>query len=289
MRGAALMTGSMASFTVNDAFMKLLGAEMPFFQMMFLRSAGVTFLMLLIAWRAGVLMRRVSRQDGWLILIRSGSEVLAAYFFISALIHMPIANVTAIIQALPLTVTLAAALVLGEPVGWRRFTAIGIGFIGVFLIVRPGAEGFNIWSVYALLSVVFITTRDLAVRRMSGEVSSLQVALATAGSVLLFSAIGSLFIDWVPVTGQHAGWLSAAIFMVLFGYLFSVMAMRVGDIGFVAPFRYSSLLTALLIGFFVFGDWPDALTLVGTCIVVATGLFTLWRERQAARAVIEAG
>ena len=106
------------------------------------------------------------------------------------------------------------------------------------------------------------------------------VALSTAVVVGLFAATGSLFVDWQPMELTHWGYMGGAVTTVIGGYVFSVMAMRIGDIGAVAPFRYSSLIVALLTGYFVFGDWPDQVTLVGAAIVVATGLFTLWRERR---------
>lgn len=283
-RGALLMTGAMAAFTINDTFLKLLGNDLPLFQILLLRAIGVAILLGVLTMRNGSMRMPKSPRDRWLILIRSIAEAGAAWFFITALFHMPIANVSAILQALPLTVTLAAALFLKEPVGWRRFTAIAIGFAGVYLIVRPGSDAFTIDSLYAVASVVCVTVRDLAVRRLSPEVRSMTVAMATAITVGIFAAVGSLFIEWQPMTGTHWAWLSAAIVMVLGGYLFSVSAMRVGDIGAVAPFRYTSLVVALITGWFVFGDWPDNLTMLGASIVVATGLFTLWRERATGRA-----
>jgi S-adenosylmethionine uptake transporter len=279
LHGALLMTGSMTAFTVNDAFMKLLSVDLPFFQILFLRSCGVVFLMGVLAQRAGVLKFRIGGPDRALIALRSLSEVGAAWFFISALFHLPIANVTAIIQALPLTVTLGAALVLKEPVGWRRFAAIAVGFVGVWLIVRPGTESFDIYSLYAVAAVACVTVRDLCARRVSGDVSSLTIAFITGVAVLLFSATGAAFIDWQPVSASNWGLMLGAIVFILGGYLFSVSAMRVGEIGFVAQFRYTSLLVALFLGLVVFGDWPDGLTLLGAAIVVASGLFTLWRER----------
>ena len=217
------------------------------------------------------------------MLLRTLAEVGAAYFFLNALFNMPIVNVTAIIQALPLTVTLGAAMVLKEPVGWRRFIAIGIGFLGVMLIVRPGGEGFSLFSAYALVAVLCVTIRDLAARRLSHDVPSLFVALTAAVGVTVFSFAGALFVDWEPMDGRDLANLGCAAVAIIGGYLFSVMAMRVGEIGFVAPFRYSSLLAALIIGFIVFGEWPDGWTQLGAAIVVATGLFTLWRERKQTR------
>lgn len=280
-RGAALMVASMTAFTVNDTFIKLLGDEVPFFQFLLLRTIGATVLILLIARRARAIRWPAKPRDRRLILLRGFAEMAAAYFFLNALINMPIANATAIIQALPLTVSLGAALFLGEAVGWRRFAAIGIGFAGVFLIVRPGAEGFSIYSIYALLAVVAVTIRDLAARKLSPEVPSFTVALAAVFMILVFSAVGAAGTDWVRMTALDWLWLTGSVVTIIGGYLFSVSAMRVGEIGFVAPFRYTSLLAALILGLLVFGDWPDHITLLGAAIVVATGLFTLWRERRA--------
>ena len=202
----------------------------------------------------------------------------------AGVVHMPLANVTAIIQALPLTITLGAALVLREPVGWRRLLAISVGLIGVVLIVRPGGEGFTVYSVYAVLAVVCVTVRDLAARRLSAEVPSISVALIAGLGVLAFSTVGAVVTDWQGMRPVDLAWLAGSTVFILGGYLFSVMAMRVGEVGFVAQFRYSSLLAALILGLFVFGHWPDGVTLIGASIVVATGLFTLWRERQTADA-----
>ncbi|NNE81399.1 MAG: DMT family transporter [Silicimonas sp.] len=281
MQGAALMTVSMAAFTVNDTFFKLLGDHLPFFQVLFLRSVGVMVLMVGLAYRMGAVHLPTSRPDRWLIAFRTLAEVAAAYFFLTALVHLPIANVTAIIMALPLTVTLGAALFLGEPVGWRRLLAIAIGLFGVLLILRPGGADFTIYSVYAVLAVLFVTVRDLSVRRISAEVPSLTVALAAVIGILGFSAVGAVSSDWSPMAPRDIFWLIGSMVFILGGYLFSVMAMRFGEVAFVTPFRYSGLMVALLIGLLVFDDWPDGLTLLGAAIVVLTGLFTFWREQHA--------
>ncbi len=147
MRGAALMTGAMASFTVNDAFMKGLGTELPLFQAIFLRGIGVSLFLIALTWAMGQVRLQASRRDWTLMVLRAVSEMGSAWFFITALFHMPFANISAILQSLPLTVTLAGALFLGEAIGWRRMMAILVGFGGVLLIVQPGSEGFDIYAV----------------------------------------------------------------------------------------------------------------------------------------------
>src|SRR6056297_4103989 len=150
--GAILMMASMASFTINDTFMKALAGDIPLFQVLFLRGIFTTIAVGVVAWWMGVLFARVSRRDAGSIALRMVGEIGAAYFFLTALFNMPIANVTAILQALPLTITLAAALFFGDPIGWRRMSAILVGFAGVLLIVRPGAADFNFYSIYTLIA-----------------------------------------------------------------------------------------------------------------------------------------
>lgn len=287
-RGALLMTGSMAAFTFNDAFMKTLGEHLPLFQAIFLRGIGTTlFLIALTVWMGQVRLA-ASRRDWTLMVIRAVSEMGGAWFFITALFHMPFANLSAILQALPLAVTLAGAVFLGESVGWRRLTAILVGFAGVMLIVRPGAEGFTVYALYGLATVLCVTVRDIVSRMMSPELPSLMVASVSALGVTLFAATGSAFEVWAPVTLPVALKLLGAMVFVFGGYLFSVSAMRVGELSFVAPFRYTSLIVALVVGALVFGTFPDTLTLIGAGIVVATGLFTLYRERVTRRATLAA-
>jgi len=179
-RGALFMAGSMAAFTINDAFMKSLSGELHLVQAIFVRSIGVIVALALLAWSQNALRLKVARGDLKLTTLRSGAEIIAIYLFMTALFNMPLANAAAILQALPLTVTLAGALFLGEAVGWRRIGAILIGFLGVLLIVQPGGEGFTIYSLYALAAVGFVTIRDLAARQLSAEIPSLMVALLTA-------------------------------------------------------------------------------------------------------------
>ncbi len=279
-RGAMLMMASMVAFTVNDACMKSLSDEVPLFQAVFLRGMATCVFLFAMAWRTGAFKFDMPRRDIKLVLIRSAAEVIASFLFISALFNMPIANVTAILQALPLTVTLASALVFREAVGWKRMTAILVGFCGVLLIVRPGAEGFNFYSVYAVLAVIVITIRDLAARSLSVNAPSMVVALSAAVTVTLFSGLASIGTEWAPMSGKASWQIGLAALFLIGGYLFSVMTMRIGDIDFIAPFRYTSLLSALLLGLLVFGEWPDTLTLTGSTIVVATGVFTLYRERR---------
>ena len=278
--GALLMMGSMAGFTFNDALVKTVGAAMPLSQILTLRGAVASILIYLLARRMGSLRWNLPRRDWGLIAARCAAEVTATYLFLTALMVTPLANLTAILQSLPLTITLGAAVFFGEPVGWRRLSAILVGFCGVLLIIRPGVDGFGEGTLYALAAVLAITARDLVTRRMSAEVPSMVVTLMASLTVLSCAIVASTQVTWEPVSAYSLTAVFGAALFIFVGYLCSVMTMRVGDVAFISPFRYTGLLWALLLGWLVFGDWPDTLTLLGAVIVVATGLFTLYRERK---------
>jgi drug/metabolite transporter (DMT)-like permease len=281
-KGALFMMASMGGFVVNDALMKSLAGEVALFQAIFVRGLVATALLAALAWAQGVVAHPVRGADRVRLGIRVGAEVGATSCFLNALFHMPIANATAILLVMPLAVTLAGALFLGERVGWRRYGAILVGFAGVLVIVRPGGEGFNAYALSALAAVGFLVVRDLVTRRFAAGVPSVVVALATAVAITVMGGAVSLVGPWSPLAlGQVVVVATAACFLVV-GYLFGVMTMRVGDIGFVSPFRYTVLIWALLLGIAVFGEIPDAATLVGSALVVATGLYTFHRERRAA-------
>jgi drug/metabolite transporter (DMT)-like permease len=181
---------------------------------------------------------------------------------------------------LPLTITLGAAVAFGEPVGWRRWSAIVAGFIGVLIIVRPGVAGFNQFTLLALVSVLFCSLRDLATKRIPPHIPSLFITLlttitvTTAGAVILVPLGG-----WTPPSAHAVGLLALAAVLVLTGYQCVIMALRSGDISAIAPFRYTALLWALLLGYLVFGDVPDTMMATGAAIIVASGLYAFYRER----------
>lgn len=283
MNAAMLMVASMVCFTVNDTFIKLTDGNLPLGQLLAIRGALASLLIIPLALYFGGLKLRLTGRQWTFISMRSVTEIGAAYFFLTALLNMPLANVSAILQVLPLTVTLGALLVFGEPIGWRRALAILVGFVGMLLIVRPGAEGFSSYSIYAVGAVCCVTARDLVTRGMPADIPSLTIATMNTITVGAFFAVVSIATPWQPISGELWGYILGSTLFIIGGYFFSVQVMRTGDISFVAPFRYSSLLAALILGFFVFGEWPEPLTILGAVIVVAAGLFTLWREQRALR------
>ena len=252
--GAALMTVCVLAYVVNDAVMKLLFADMALIQAVFLRGLITIPLLCVIVWRSKAAIRGLSHQNKWLVALRVGAETGATIAFLTALKHMPLANVSAILLALPLAVTMAAALFLGEPVGWRRWSAIIVGFAGVLIVIRPGLEGFNIYSLSALAAVAFITLREITTRRLTSDVPSLTVALWTTIGITMFSTVIMAGTEWSAVGQLSWLLLLGAAVAILFGSLLSVMAMRVGEISFVAPFRYTAMIWAIALGILIFGE-----------------------------------
>ena len=294
LRGALFMSVSMAGFTINDTFVKAASASMNVGQIMFIRGLMATIMIAALSWYLGAL-RPLSFLKKPGVLARSIGELLATITFLLALAHMPIGNTSAIMQALPLAVTLGAALFLGEKVGWRRWSAIMTGFLGVLIIVRPGMAGFTQYSLLVLACVFFAAFRDLSTRRAPDDVPSLFMTLVTAAIItcaglLLTGPLGG----WRPVDGKALALLFSAACFIIFGYLFVIRAMREGDISFIAPFRYTSLIWAIALGYIVFGDIPDTFVLAGSALVISSGVYSFYRERVrsqriASQAILEPG
>lgn len=273
-----------AAFVLNDTLVKIATGSIGIGQLIFVRGLFATALIVALTWHFGH-FRPLRLVLNPMILCRIVGEIGGTIFYLIALAHLPIANVVSVFQALPLVVTMSAALFFGEKVGPRRWLAIAAGFCGVMLIVRPGLDGFSGYSLYVLICVAFCAFRDLATRRLPAEIPSMFVSMITAFAVticggLLVPATGG----WMPLSPTIIVTLAAAAALVLVGYQFIIQSMRIGDISFVAPFRYTALLWALTTGLLVFGDVPDLPMLIGSGIVVASGIYTLYRERVVGRA-----
>ncbi|TIQ20803.1 MAG: DMT family transporter [Mesorhizobium sp.] len=279
LRGALFMVVAMSGFTLNDAITKVASESMNMAQVMLIRGAFASLFVGLLAWQRGALALSGSMLQP-MIAARVAGEAGATVSFLIALAHLPIANVSAVLQALPLAVTMGAALVFNEGVGWRRWLAIAIGFAGVLIIVRPGFEGFSIYSVLALACVACCAVRDLATRRIPQAIPTLLVSTTTALAMTMLGAALLLPMGgWTPMTGESTASLAMAAVLVVIGYQFIIMAMRMGDISFIAPFRYTALLWSILLGLFVFGDVPDLPMILGASVIVGSGLYALYRER----------
>lgn len=283
LRGALFMVISMAAFTVNDAIAKFVSDSMNMAQVMLVRGVFASMLVGVIAWQSGALIQLRHAFDS-MVMLRVAGDAAGTLTFLLALQHLPLANVSAILQALPLAVAMGAALFLGEGVGWRRWLAISVGFIGVLIVVRPGVEGFSVHSLLVLACVLFCAVRDLATRRIPEAIPSLLVSAVTSTAItILGAALLPTMGGWTPMQPGMVLYLALAAVLVLIGYQFIIMAMRVGDISFIAPFRYTALLWAIALSIVIFGDFPDSAMIMGSAIIVASGLYTLYRERVVGR------
>lgn len=279
MRGAAYMVLAMLGFVLNDAIMKLVSSDVDLYQAIFLRGVLATAIMGFLAWRSGGFAAPRNATNKYLVL-RTIGELGGTVFFLTALFNMELANAGAILQAMPLVVTLGAALILRETVGWRRYSAITVGLLGVLIIIRPGGEGFNIFSLSALAAVFCLVLRDLATRGIPRDMSSNFISFVAAAAVMIMGAIVTLFGEWQPVSALTLLKLTASALFLMAGYYWSIQAMRFGEVSFTSPFRYTSLIWAIVLGYVLFGDIPDVPMIIGSIIVVCSGLFTLYRERK---------
>lgn len=281
LRGALIMVLSMLGFAIEDMFIKLIGTDIPIGQIIFMLGTGGA-----LCYGAIVVMKGEPLMDRAMltrpILLRALGEIAGTLGFVSAIVLTPISSASAILQATPLVVTLGAALFLGDPVGWRRWSAILVGMLGVLLVIRPGMDSFQALSLLAVLGVLGLSLRDLATRRVPKSTSTFQLSflafLALVPASLLFMlGTGTAF---APMSGVQWLFMGAALTTGMVAYYGIVAAMRIGEISFVTPFRYARLLFAMVVGITIFGERPDLLTYVGATIIVASGIYTVWRERK---------
>ena len=278
LRGAFFMSIAMAGYVSNDAIMKIVAPKIGLSEAIFIRGV---FCSIFIALIFSITVRNIDECKAGFkkVLGRSFFDLLATIFFLTALLNMPFANVNAILQALPLVVTIAASLVLKESFGKKRAVAIIVGLMGVLLIIKPGTEGFNIYSLLALGAVISVTCRDLLTRKMSKQIPAIFVSLVTSLVVTSSTGIYLMFNqNWKNADYYSIALLAISGLFLMAGYFFSVQAMRYGSVAFVSPFRYTLMVWALLIGFFVFGDFPDYMSLIGMFLIIMTGSFSLYRE-----------
>ena len=278
LKAAVYMALAMAAFPINDTLMKLLAHQLPVGTLIFVRGLFASALIFMAIGGTGGL-RHLPHVLTPAIALRAFMDTIATLLFISALMRMPIANITSINQTVPLVVTGLAALFLGERVGWRRLAAIALGFVGVTLIVKPDMTKLDGTAVLALVLVLTLAIRDILTRRIHGSVPALVVALANSLFVLSGAFVLSFFEGGLvmPGLGQVAVLAAAGVFLAL-GYHFMVQTLRFADVSVSAPIRYTVVLWSLLSGIVVFGELPDRWAWLGIGLVVATGLYSLHRE-----------
>lgn len=285
LRGIILMVAAMAGFAFEDMFIKWAASDLPTGQ-----------ILLMIGLAGALVFAAMARAQGQRTFVaaalhpavvgRNLGEMIGTYGFVTALTLAPLSTVSAVAQAMPLAVTMGAALFLGETVGWRRWTAITVGFLGVLLIIRPGLDGFDPNALWAVLAVFGLGARDLFTRRMPAEITTMQLsvwgflAVAVLGAGMLFASGGGQ----VPAAAQ-AGYVGGALAFGIAAYWALTAANRLGEMSVITPFRYSRLIFGVALGVLVFGERPDVMTLLGGLIIIGSGLYTFARERARKRAL----
>jgi drug/metabolite transporter (DMT)-like permease len=278
LRGILWMIAAMAGFALEDTFVKLAAGALPLGPIVTVFGlGGFLFFAALTLSRGQPLVTPDTFCRA--VVARAGFEVIGRTGYYIGLSLTPLSNASAILQASPLFVTLGAALVFGEKVGPRRWAAILAGFMGVLIVLRPGLDGFTPAALFTLVGTLGFAARDLGTRAAPRSLSTLQLAvygfavLIPTGLVLtLFTGAGSL------PDARGAAFMAAAIVCGIAGYYAITSAMRVGEVAVVTPFRYTRLLFALMLGALIFGEQPDAATLVGGAVIVASGLYTILRS-----------
>lgn len=283
-RAALLMTFSMALFALEDAFIKHLTTRMPIWQVLAMVGAlGLVLFGLRMAWRGQRMWSRSLLHP--LVLARNLGEAGGAIGFVTAIAVGELASASAILQLLPLTILLGAALFLGEKVGWRRWTSVAVGFTGVLLILRPGTDAFQPAALWALFGVASLTVRDLATRRIPTDIPSDLLSGAAYGTVVPAALAMALMVSVPPVVPAPMDWalLAGTMAFGVIAYSTLVTSTRIGEASAVAPFRYSRLGFALIVAMIVFGERPDLPTLAGAALIAASGGYAMWREARLRR------
>ena len=277
-RGILAMLAAMALFVCNDALMKLAREVYPAGQAITLRTAFALLatLGLVLAFREGAKLRLAARP---IVLLRGLIDAAVTLTFIWALAEMPLADVTAILMASPIIIVVLAVVLRIERVGWRRALAVFVGFCGVLVVLRPAADSFNVAALVALVSACLAACRDLLTRKIGNEIPSTVVALMTTAIVGLVACGYGLFEVWQPIWRRETLYVAAAAALIAAGSICIVSAYRNTDVGVVSGYRYSVVVLAVMMGYLVWGHVPDPVAGLGIALIVASGLYTMHRQR----------
>lgn len=277
-RGIQLMVAAMACFIANDAFVKLVSASLPAAQLILVRGLMASTFVLLVALAMRARITRADLTDRR-VLWRAAIDAVSTFGYLLSLFHLPIANAAAINMAAPLFVVALAVPLFHERVDGLRWLAVGAGFAGVLLIVRPSVDGFNGWSLLCLGATLLHAFRDLLTRRIPARIPSLSITLATALCTTVLASAITAPQGWQSMTGRELALIAGAALCLSGGYLLITMSVRAGDISAVAPWRYTGMLWAILLGWILWRELPDALAWGGIALLVAAGLYLMRRER----------
>jgi len=275
---------SMAAYVVGDVVLKLLGQRFPPSELIFWRSCIISVaLILVLAWIRPKLAPRALMS--WPVVGRCLFDCVNILSFTTAVIHMNMAELYAILQMSPFLMTILAVIFFNEPVGWRRWTAIAVGFCGVLLIIKPDTSGLNSWAILGIVAALGAACRETITRKIDPSVSTLEVTLLSALATAVFTFIYGYRETWPAMSHQDIMMLSIQAVSWVIGTFLLIYACRNAPLSIVASFRYSLLVWGALGGYLVFNDLPDALAFCGAAIIVMCGLYIFHREAVRRRTV----
>lgn len=276
-RGVLAICACMASYTVNDVLVKQILKTYPLGEVIFVRGLLTTLLIGVITLAIG-LGRQLAAGPSRPVALRSLLDGLSTAAFLAALAQMKLANIAAVLQIAPLLITALSVLLFGEIVGWRRWAAIGVGFLGALLVIKPIPSEFNIWSMVAAGSALAAALREIMTRRIGRALPVTVLAFWSSAGIGLFGLLFLASENWRAFAAWDLALLcTAAIFMCIALYLMA-LAFRDVDLSVVAPFRYSYLITSAVGGYIMFRELPDEWTVIGALLIVSGGIYTLHRE-----------
>ena len=278
-RAILLMTAAMACFAASDAFINIASKSIPTGQL-FAVTCALSFAIFFAFMLKSSDRLFTKMLFNKAVMIRTAGEVFGSLGYVMALTLIPLTTASAVLQAQPLAVTLAAAFFLGENVGPRRWAAVGIGFCGVLLIIRPGTAAFDPNMLWTLLGIIGLTARDLGTRMLPEGVST---SFVSAWALVFLSILGLILTPftgtWEPIVGDDIVWVVGISIFVVFAFIFINGALRVGEVSAIAPFRYTRMVFALMIGIAFLGERPEMLTWLGIALIVGSGIYAFLRER----------
>lgn len=296
MTGIVLMCSAMAFITMNDILVKFFSDTLTIPQILLLRGLFVSALSIL--WVCTLNLANALKQlINPLVLARSALEAASAITYFTALSHMPIAELCSIFLMTPLLVVTGAAIIYREKISYLGGMAIIAGFTGVLLIVKPGTADFSSYALVALAAAAFAASRDLLTRKIKHNVSSV-VICCSGGIGNMLIGLTLTILAWnnaplsAPVLSSAALWLGmlAAAVVITIGNYQIILAFRHSDASVVAPFRYTTLLWAMLGGFLIWHTIPDTLSLLGSGLIIGAGLYFMGREwKISKRPALQAG
>ncbi|WP_417409933.1 DMT family transporter [Hoeflea sp.] len=277
--GIIMMCIGVACLCVNDALAKTLTAAYSPIQIQFLRNLIALPFAILIAWKMGGAAGLRSHKP-LAHLFRGGLWIAATIMFFTSLKYLGLAEATALIFVAPLFITALSALIFREPVGWRRWLAVVIGFAGVLIAVRPGTAAFQPISLLPVATALVYAMLMLSARWVDTRESGWTLLLYMTGTGVVLSLFIIPFV-WIPVQSEHL-WLFVAVAIFgTAGMTLMTQAFRLAPAVVVAPLDYSAIIWATLLGWLFWNEIPDALTFVGAAVIIASGVFIIWREHKA--------